>query len=86
MPDIAARGGRLRLAELAAGIRHLRDEPALRGPFPAIVIAAAGIGMAEVIPFAVVTDGLDRDSAFLGRAVRLPRRRRDRRPAWRSRA
>jgi MFS family permease len=66
VPDIAARGGRLRLGELAAGIRHLRDEPALRGPFPAIVIVSAGIGMAEVIPFAAVTDGLDRDSAFLG--------------------
>ena len=66
VPDIAARGGRLQLAELAAGIRHLRDEPALRGPFPAIVIASAGIGMAEVIPFAAVTDGLGRDSAFLG--------------------
>ncbi len=66
VPDIAVRGGRLRLAELAAGLRHLRDEPALRGPFPAIVIASCGIGMAEVIPFAAVTDGLDRDSAFLG--------------------
>jgi MFS family permease len=66
VPDIAARGGQLRLAELAAGIRHLRNEPALWGPFPAIVMAAAGIGMAEVIPFAVVTEGLARDSAFLG--------------------
>ena len=30
------------------------------------MIASAGIGMAEVIPFAAVTDGLGRDSAFLG--------------------
>ncbi len=66
VPDIPVRGGRLRLAELAAGLHHLRDDPALRGPFPAIVVAAAGIGMAEVIPFAVVTDGLARDSTFLG--------------------
>jgi hypothetical protein len=66
VPDIATRGGRLHLAELGAGLRHLRDEPALRGPFPAIMIAAAGVGMAEVIPFAVVTEGLGRDSAFLG--------------------
>jgi MFS family permease len=66
VPDIAARGGRLRLAEMAAGLRHLRGEPLLWGPFPAIVLAAAGIGMAEVIPFAVVTDGLGRSSAFLG--------------------
>ena len=65
VPDIAARGGRLHLAELSAGIRHLRNDPALRGPFPAIVIAAAGVGMAEVIPFAAVTQGLNRDSTFL---------------------
>jgi hypothetical protein len=38
----------------------------LWGPFPAIILAAAGIGMAEVIPFAVVTTGLGRSSAFLG--------------------
>ena len=66
VPDIASRGGRLHLDELAAGVRHLWNEPALRGPFPAIVVASIGIGMAEVIPFAVVTDGLGRDSAFLG--------------------
>lgn len=66
VPDIARTGGRVRVAELFAGLRHLWDDPALRGPFPAIVVAAAGIGMAEVIPFAAVTDGLDRDSAFLG--------------------
>jgi MFS family permease len=64
--DIRARGGRLQLAEMAAGLRHLRADPLLWGPFPAIILAAAGIGMAEVIPFAVVTHGLGRSSAFLG--------------------
>jgi MFS family permease len=66
VPDIAARGGRLRTAEVLAGLRHLRHDPLLWGPFPAMVLAAAGIGMAEVIPFAVVTNGLGRSSAFLG--------------------
>ena len=34
VPDIAARGGRLHLAELAAGIRHLRRRAGAARPVP----------------------------------------------------
>ncbi|MDX6573164.1 MAG: hypothetical protein QOC86_2320 [Gaiellales bacterium] len=66
-PDIArTKRGRLRGAELAAGFNHFLTTPVLRAILPAVVLGAAGVGLAEVIPFAVVHDGLHRRGAFLG--------------------
>jgi MFS family permease len=65
-PDRAGQRGRLQRSELAAGLRHLLATPDLRAPLPWLALGAAGIGASEVIPFAVVHDGLGRGSAFLG--------------------
>jgi hypothetical protein len=66
-PDIArAKRGRVRAGELVAGFRHFFTTPVLRAILPAVVFGAAGVGLAEVIPFAVVHDGLHRRGAFLG--------------------
>jgi MFS family permease len=65
-PDVQGLRGRPRRAELAAGVRHVLATPDLRGPLPWLALGAAGIGASEVIPFAVVHDGLGRGSAFLG--------------------
>jgi hypothetical protein len=66
-PDIArARRGRVRTGELVAGFRHFFTTPVLRAILPAVVFGAGGVGLAEVIPFAVVHDGLHRRGAFLG--------------------
>ena len=65
-PDIAVRGGRVTFAELGAGFRHLCGTPSLRRLQLAILLGAAGVGSAEVIPFAVVHDGLGDSSALLG--------------------
>ena len=66
-PDIArARRGRVRTSELVAGFRHFFTTPVLRAILPAVVFGAGGVGLAEVIPFAVVHDGLHRRGAFLG--------------------
>jgi len=66
-PDIArARRGRVRTSELVAGFRHFFETPVLRAILPAVVFGAGGVGLAEVIPFAVVHDGLHRRGAFLG--------------------
>jgi MFS family permease len=66
-PDIArAQRGRVRAAELVAGFRHFWTTPVLRAILPAVVFGAGGVGLAEVIPFAVVHDGLHRRGAFLG--------------------
>jgi MFS family permease len=66
VPDIATRGGRVTFAELGAGFRHLFGTPSLRRLQLAIVLGAAGVGSAEVIPFSVVHDGLGDSSALLG--------------------
>ena len=66
-PDIArAKRGRVRTSELLAGFRHFFTTPVLRAILPAVVFGAGGVGLAEVIPFAVVHDGLHRRGAFLG--------------------
>ena len=66
-PDIArAKRGRVRTSELVAGFRHFFATPVLRAILPAVVFGAGGVGLAEVIPFAVVHDGLHRRGAFLG--------------------
>jgi MFS family permease len=65
-PDVQGVRGRPRRAELAAGVRHVLGTPDLRGPLPWLALGATGIGASEVIPFAVVHDGLGRGSAFLG--------------------
>ena len=66
-PDIArAKRGRVRTSELVAGFRHFVTTPVLRASLPAVVFGASGVGLAEVIPFAVVHDGLHRKAAFLG--------------------
>lgn len=66
-PDIArARRGRVGAAELVAGFRHFFTTPVLRAMLPAVVFGAGGVGLAEVIPFAVVHDGLRQRGAFLG--------------------
>jgi MFS family permease len=66
-PDIArAKRGRVRTSELVAGFRHFFTTPVLRAILPAVVFGAGGVGLAEVIPFAVVHDGLHRNAAFLG--------------------
>jgi MFS family permease len=65
--DIArAPRGRVRAGELVAGFRHFLATPVLRAILPAVVFGASGVGLAEVIPFAVVHDGLHRSGAFLG--------------------
>ena len=53
-------------SELVAGFRHFFTTPVLRAILPAVVFGAGGVGLAEVIPFAVVHDGLHRGGAFLG--------------------
>jgi MFS family permease len=66
-PDIARlRAGRVRAGELVAGFRHFVATPVLRAILPAVVFGASGVGLAEVVPFAVVHDGLHRSGAFLG--------------------
>jgi MFS family permease len=65
-PDIASARGRVGFAELAAGFRHLWRTPDLRRPLTWMTVGAVGIGAAEVIPFAVVHDGLHADGSFLG--------------------
>jgi MFS family permease len=66
-PDIErVAGGRVQLSELMAGFRHFSATPELRAVLPAIVFGAAGVGLAEVIPFAVVHDGLHARGAVLG--------------------
>jgi MFS family permease len=66
-PDIArVKRGRVRTSELVAGFRHFFTTPVLRAILPAVVFGAGGVGLAEVIPFAVVHDGLHRSAAFLG--------------------
>jgi MFS family permease len=66
-PDIArAKRGRVGTGELLAGFRHFFSTPVLRAILPAVVLGAGGVGLAEVIPFAVVHDGLHQRGAFLG--------------------
>ena len=66
-PDIArGRRGRVGKSELVAGFRHFFTTPVLRAILPAVVFGAGGVGLAEVIPFAVVHDGLHERGAFLG--------------------
>jgi MFS family permease len=65
-PDIAVRGGRVTFGELGAGFRHLLGTPSLRMLQLSVLLGAAGVGAAEVIPFAVVHDGLGDSSALLG--------------------
>jgi MFS family permease len=56
----------VRTSELLAGFRHFFTTPVLRAILPAVVFGAGGVGLAEVIPFAVGHDGLHRRGAFLG--------------------
>jgi MFS family permease len=65
-PDIEVRHGRVGFGELAAGFRHLWQTPDLRRPLTWMTFGALGIGAAEVIPFAVVHDGLHASGSFLG--------------------
>jgi hypothetical protein len=66
-PDIElVAGGRVQLSEMMAGFRHFSATPELRAVLPAVVFGAAGVGLAEVIPFAVVHDGLHARGAVLG--------------------
>ncbi|MCZ7438341.1 MFS transporter [Micromonospora sp. WMMC241] len=65
---VAAGGGR---GELAAGIRHLVGEPALRRALVAAIAASVGLGFGETLWFAYVDQGLGREPAFLGVLVSL---------------
>ncbi len=58
--------GRLTRAELLAGPRHLLGSAAIRPLLPLTLVAGVAVGLSEVTPLAVVTDGLGRDAAFLG--------------------
>ena len=49
-----------------AGVRHFCTAPALRPLLPLTFAAGVAVGLCEVTPLAVVTDGLGRDAAFLG--------------------
>jgi MFS family permease len=58
--------GRPTRAEILAGPRHMLGAPSIRSLLPLTVIAGIAVGLSEVTPLAVVTDGLGRDAAFLG--------------------
>src|SRR5262249_1547331 len=65
-PALAPRHGRVGVRELGAGFAHLLGTSALRRLQLAVTIGAAGVGVAEVVPFSVVHDGLGDSSALLG--------------------
>ena len=66
-PDIApTRAGRPTLGELVGGFRHLRRTPELATVVPTVAVVALALGLSEVIPFALVADGLHRSPSFLG--------------------
>src|SRR5690606_23859548 len=66
-PDVRATvRGRPSRRELLAGWRHLLHAPAMRPLVPLMLAAGVAVGLSEVTPLAVVTDGLGRDAAFLG--------------------
>ncbi len=52
--------------ELLAGARHLVSSPVMRPLIPLTLVAGVAVGLSEITPLAVVTDGLHRDPAFLG--------------------
>jgi predicted MFS family arabinose efflux permease len=58
--------GRPSRRELSAGLRHFVGSPALRPLLPLTFAAGVAVGLSEVTPLAVVTQGLDRDATFLG--------------------
>jgi Na+/melibiose symporter-like transporter len=53
-------------SELLAGIRHIGRTPTLRRLLIAGVVGLLGLGMFQIIPFAVVGQGLHRSPPFLG--------------------
>ncbi|MFI6446690.1 MFS transporter [Kitasatospora sp. NPDC050543] len=57
---------RHRLAEAAAGARHIRDTRALRQLTLAGALTVTAFGLSETAVFAVVSDGLHRPDTFLG--------------------
>ena len=65
-PDIARANGPRAHRRARCGVPPLLQTPVLRAILPAVVFGAGGVGLAEVIPFAVVHDGLHRRGAFLG--------------------
>ena len=66
-PDLrGAARGRPSRDELLAGARHLLSSPVMRPLIPLTLVAGVAVGLSEVTPLAVVTEGLHRDAAFLG--------------------
>jgi MFS family permease len=64
--DPPPRTDRSPLAELSAGLTHIRAEPALRRLLSACAVAFLVVGLTESVFFAVVQYGLHRPPAFIG--------------------